>query len=112
MPTVVPPDDIRDEPRGPGSSEATLADAGVIGAPAMVLRRLTLEPGARTEELSRLEGEEFLYVIRGDGNARVADVEFRLEAETVLWLEPDDRRYRLEAGPEGLEVLAARSPGT
>jgi uncharacterized cupin superfamily protein len=109
---IVPPDRVREAPSGEGWSEAVLADADVIGAHAMVLRRLTLEPRARTSERERSSGgEEFLYVIRGDGVAFVGDAGLALAPETVVWLEEPDRSYRLEAGENGLEVLIAHGPG-
>lgn len=109
---IVPPNRVREVPSGEGWSEAVLADAEVIGAPAMVLRRLRLEPGTRTAERGRSgEGEEFLYVIRGDGVAFVGGAGLALAPETVVWLEERDRSYRLEAGENGLEVLIAHGPG-
>jgi len=105
---VVPPDRIRLAPGGDGWYEAVLADAEVIGAPAMVLRLVRIDPGAGTGERARRGSEEFLYVIRGDGAAIVGDATEPLAPETVLWLEEGDD-YRLVAGGEGLEVLIASS---
>jgi hypothetical protein len=49
-------------------------------------------------------------VIGGTGTAIVGDERLPLAPESVLWLESGDR-YRVEAGPDGIELLLAEAPG-
>jgi mannose-6-phosphate isomerase-like protein (cupin superfamily) len=67
-----------------------------------------------TPEQERLrehrDGERFLWVIGGTGTAIVGDEQLPLAPESVLWLESGDR-YRVEAGPDGIELLLAEAPG-
>jgi mannose-6-phosphate isomerase-like protein (cupin superfamily) len=118
---VIRPEDARGDSHGEGWVQTTLADARTFGSPAMVVRRLTIEPGAAGLEVGAhasagagTEAEpgtdEMLYVIRGDGFATLVEEQLPLAPETVLWLEPGDR-YRLRAGPTGLDVLVAWAPG-
>jgi quercetin dioxygenase-like cupin family protein len=110
MPVIIDPKEVNAPQRGEGWSVMTLADGKTIGAPAMVARRWSLEPQARSPEIRHGENEEFLYVIAGSGWAQVGSARFDLEPESMLWLEPGDR-YLLEAGAEGLEVLQSYAPG-
>jgi quercetin dioxygenase-like cupin family protein len=79
-----------------------------LGAVGMELTVLALAPGA-SGSWGPADGERFLYVIRGAGSAEVAREQLRLERESVLWLEPGEDAA-LEAGPDGLEALAASAP--
>jgi quercetin dioxygenase-like cupin family protein len=95
---------------GAGWIETILADPDSIGARAMAARRLQLDPGASTPQGEHRDGERFLYVIGGTGTAIVGDERLPLAPESVLWLESGDR-YRVEAGPDGIELLLAEAPG-
>ncbi|MFQ5860384.1 MAG: AraC family ligand binding domain-containing protein [Dehalococcoidia bacterium] len=110
MSTILRPEDLKIQRQGEGWSETTLADAQVLGAPAMVVRRLSLEPHARGPETVHAEREGLLYVIRGSGVALVGGERLPLEPETLLWLEAGER-YHLEADEQGLEVLQGAAPG-
>lgn len=109
MPKVLEPDDMQTE-TGEGWEVVTLADAGSIGAPAMVARRWNFQPGARGPEVTHGDVDQLLFVIRGGGSAVVDGERMELEAESSLWLEPGER-YRFEAGDDGLEILQGYAPG-
>jgi quercetin dioxygenase-like cupin family protein len=89
--------------------QTTLADRDMLGVEALHVERIKLDPGVHTPAASVLAGEHFLYVIDGSGQARVGPHAFRLEPESILWLEPGDS-YSLEAGADTLEVLLCHSP--
>jgi quercetin dioxygenase-like cupin family protein len=110
MPVIVPAEQTRVTREGLGWQEITLADAAVFGQPAMVARRLILEPGASGPPARHVDADQLLYVIRGHGRAVVDGRDFSLNEESVLWLEPGDR-YHFVAGDEGLEILQAYAPG-
>jgi quercetin dioxygenase-like cupin family protein len=96
--------------QGDGWTEITLADAQIIGAPAMVARRWILAPGATGPEQVQNDVDQLLYVIRGSGLALVNGEEFRLSEESLLWLEPGEHYYFM-GGDEGLEILQGYAPG-
>jgi quercetin dioxygenase-like cupin family protein len=74
----------------------------------LTLERWDLAAGEATGWRDHEAGESFLYVIEGAGVLVLTDDRHGLAPESVVWLEPGDR-YRLEAGPSGLAVLAATS---
>ncbi len=81
----------------------------MLGTEALQVERIRLDASTTTALFSAVEGERFLYVIRGGGNAHVGNEEFPLAPESILWIEADDS-YTLQSGPEGLEVLICRAP--
>ncbi len=110
MPTIIKPEDMSMDREGEGWRQTTLADARTIGAPAMVARRWSFQPGAIGPKLTHGEADQLLYVIRGSGVADVEGERMALETETVLWLEPGEH-YHFEAGENGLEILQGFAPG-
>lgn len=110
MPTITKPEDLDVTRAETGWVEITLADAKTFNHAAMVARRWSFEPHARSPEFKHGGNEQFLYVIAGSGSAQVNGEEFQLSDEAVLWLEPGDE-YHLEAGGDGLEILLAYAPG-
>jgi len=92
-----------------GIARAVLASRATLGSGALQVERVTLEPGARASAAGTPAGENFVYVIRGSGRARVGRQVFELQPESVLWLEPGDS-CSLGAGAEALEVLLCRAP--
>lgn len=110
MPNIVAPENMAVHRQGDGWVELTLADAETFGAPAMVARRWSFEPGARGPKRTQGDVEQMLYVIRGSGVAHVGGRQLQLERETMLWLEPGDE-YQIEAGAAGLEILQGYAPG-
>lgn len=108
MPTIFEPKDLPVTEKN-GVNVATLANQAMLGTKALQVERITLEAGAKSSTFEVFENERFAYVIRGKGQACVAEQEFPLEAESVLWLEKGDAFY-LEAGADGLEVLLCHAP--
>lgn len=94
-----------------GVDRTTLADRDMLGAEALHVERIKLDPGVRSPVISAEAGEHFLYVIRGAGQARVGAHAFPLEPESILWLEAGDT-FSLEAGPGALEVLFCSAPAS
>jgi quercetin dioxygenase-like cupin family protein len=92
-----------------GIARTVLASRATLGSGALQVERVTLESGTRTSASGTPAGENFVYVIRGSGRARVGAQVFELQPESVLWLEAGDR-CSLEAGAEALEVLLCRAP--
>lgn len=109
MPVIVNSEEMITR-RGAGWTEITLADARIIGAPAMVARRWVFEPGAQGPELVQGDVDQLLYVIRGSGLALVNGEEFQLDEESVLWLEPGEH-YCFIGSDDGLEILQGYAPG-
>jgi quercetin dioxygenase-like cupin family protein len=110
MPIIVNTQDVRVTRQGVGWKEITLADAEIIGAPAMVARRWVLEAHAQGPELTQGDTDQLLYVIYGSGNAIVNGEEMPLNKESMLWLEPGEK-YHFLAGKDGLEILQGYAPG-
>ena len=108
MPTIFEPNDlpVRNEE---GVTYTTLANAAMLGADALDVKRIVLEAGKKSEPVSTMEAERFLYVIQGSGQAQVGSETLPLAPESMLWIEPGDM-FTLEAGAEGLEVLVCRAP--
>jgi quercetin dioxygenase-like cupin family protein len=92
-----------------GASQATLANPAMLGTNALLVEHITLEAGARTMPTSAVNAEQFLYVIRGAGQAHAGGQVYPLAPESILWIETSDS-YFLEAGAEQLEVLVCRAP--
>ena len=110
MPTIVNTEDAVVTRQGEGWTEITVANADIIGSPAMVARLWLLEPGAQGPELVQGDVEQLLYVIRGSGSAIVNGDEMVLTTESVLWLEPGEQ-YQFIAGEDELEILQGYAPG-
>ena len=109
MPIIINAADVK-VTRGQGWTRLTVADAEVIGAPAMVTRRWIFEAGAEGPTLEQGDTDQLLYVIRGSGKAMVNGQEMPLTVESVLWVEPGEQ-YQFVAGPDGLEILQGYAPG-
>ena len=110
MPSIIKPEDMQESHAESGWTVRTVTDTEHLGAPAMVARWWTFEPGVQGPERTRGDSDEILYVIRGTGTAVVNDQKFDLEDESVLWLEEDERYYVI-AGEGGLEILQGYAPG-
>ena len=111
MPIIVNTQDTIVTRQGEGWTEITVADAEIIGSPAMAARRWLLKPGARGPELVQGDVDQLLYVIRGSGKAIVDGEEMSLTDESVLWLEPGEQ-YQFVAGENELEILQGYAPGS
>ena len=110
MPTIINPEDMTYIQSDEGWSVRTVADAMYIGAPAMVARWWTLQPGAQIPAQTRGRAHEMFYVIRGTGRAVVDDQTFDVDDESVLWVEENETFYFV-AGENGLEILQGYAPG-
>lgn len=109
MPIIIKTEDVKVS-RGVGWTQLTVADAEVIGVPAMVTRRWIFEAGAQGPKLEQGDTDQLLYVIRGSGKAIVNGEELPLTDESVLWIEPGEQ-YQFIGGENGLEILQGYAPG-
>ncbi len=110
MPIIVNPEDTRLHRQGAGWAATILADEQTIGTPAMVARRWSLQPSARSPVNIHGKVEQLIYIITGEGKAYVNNTIYPLGPETVVWLEPGDQ-YQFEAGEKSLEILQGYAPG-
>lgn len=109
MPIIVNADDVKIK-QGDGWTQIIVADAEVMGVPAMTTCRWVFEAEARGPQLEQGDTDQLLYVIRGSGLAVVNGQEMPLTDESVLWVEPGEQ-YQFVAGAEGLEILQGYAPG-
>jgi hypothetical protein len=110
MPTIYDPKDFSVIKKN-GVNIATLANQAMLGTNALQVEKILLQAGAESASYPPGDGERFVYVIRGKGQANVNERAFPLNAESVLWLETGDTFY-LEAGSDVLEVLFCQAPAT
>jgi quercetin dioxygenase-like cupin family protein len=110
MPTIFEPNDFPVTEKH-GAKIATLANQRMLGTNALQVEKVLLQPGVESASYPPSDGERFVYVIRGQGQAYVNERAFPLSTESVLWLETGDTFY-LEAGSDGLEVLFCQAPAT
>jgi mannose-6-phosphate isomerase-like protein (cupin superfamily) len=108
MPTIFEPNDLPARNKE-GATYTTLANAAMLGADALDVKRIALEAGKRSEPAGAVKAERFLYVIQGSGQAQVGSEAFLLAPESMLWTESGDT-FTLEAGADGLEVLVCQAP--
>jgi mannose-6-phosphate isomerase-like protein (cupin superfamily) len=109
MPILINAEDVK-VAHGEGWTRLTVADAELIGAPAMVTHRWIFEAKAQGPKLEQGDRDQLLYVIRGSGQAIVNGEEMPLTVENVLWVEPGEQ-YQFVAGEDGLEILQGYAPG-
>jgi quercetin dioxygenase-like cupin family protein len=109
MPILVNEEDVKIV-KGEGWTQITVADAGMMGAPAMATRRWVIDAGGQGPHLQQGDTDQLLYIIRGRGKAIVNGEEFPLDTESVLWVEPGEQ-YQFIAGESGLEILQGYAPG-
>lgn len=110
MPTIFESKDLPSTENN-GANVVTLANPAMLGTNALQVEKVMLQPGSESASYPPRDGERFVYVIHGKGQAYVNERAFPLSAESVLWLEKEDTFY-LEAGSEGLEVLLCQAPAT
>jgi quercetin dioxygenase-like cupin family protein len=109
MPIIINKEEVKIS-KGKGWTQITVADAKMMGAPAMVACRWVIEAGAQGPKLEQGDTDQLLYVIRGSGTAVVNGEDMPLNDESVLWLEPGEQ-YQFIAGEDGLEILQGYAPG-
>jgi len=108
MPTIFDPKDLS-MTRQNNVAYTILANSSMIGSDALHIERVTLEAGSHTPPADAIPGEQFIYVVRGAGQAQIGEATYPLEHESILWIESGDA-YSLKAGAEELEVLICRAP--
>ena len=74
----------------------------------MEVKRLILDPNIISPEFTHNDNDQLLYVIKGDGIAKVNSKEFPLDKESILWLESGEK-YHFISGGLGLEILQANT---
>jgi quercetin dioxygenase-like cupin family protein len=115
MPWICTPD-FSDVGNDQGWTSRVWASADVFGQPVPLnVNRWRLDPGARAQGIPLGGTEAFAYVIAGAGTAEAsppggAAEPFALGTESVLWLSAS-AALTVEAGPDGLDLLMARSAG-
>ena len=75
----------------------------------MEVKRLILDPNIISPEFTHNHIDQLLYVIKGDGIAKVNSKDFPLDKESILWLESGEK-YHFISGGLGLEILHATAP--
>jgi quercetin dioxygenase-like cupin family protein len=110
MPTIFDPKDLPVTEKS-RAKIVTLANQAMLGTDALQVEKILLPPGSESASYPPSNGERFVYVIRGRGQAYVNERAFPLSTESVLWLETEDTFY-LEAGSDSLEVLLCQAPAT
>ena len=108
MPTIFEPNDLPVRNKN-GATYTTLANAAMLGADALLVKRVALDVGKSSEPANAVDAERFVYVIKGTGQAQVGSETFPLAPESMLWIESGDT-FTIEAGTEQLEVLVCRAP--
>jgi len=112
MPTIIE-QDAQPVSQGPGWNEVLIAADQLAGEPiSMTAVRYRLEAGGHSRAVAPADEERFLYVVSGSGSALVGEERFELEAESVLWLDPQDPELVLEGGPAGLDAILASAPAS
>lgn len=108
MPAIFEPKDLSVIVKH-GVRTAALANPAMLGTDALQVERIDLEAEGTTSRFQAADSERFIYVIRGSGQAHVAQEILPLQAESVLWLEKEDS-FHLQADAGGLEVLLCHAP--
>lgn len=94
---------------GPGWTEVTCASSALFGSPVpMVARDYSIGPAVTVAQIEITGAEAMGYVEAGSGIAEAGGEQFRLEAESMLWLSGAGL-LTLTAGPDGLKFLLAES---
>ena len=110
MPIIFEPEDLRVIKKN-RARVAVLANSAMLGTNALQVERIDLKESAKTSLFEAVDGERFIYVIRGTGQADIGQEKYPLRSESVLWLEREDT-FLLEAGSDGLEVLLCHAPAS
>jgi len=108
MPTIFDPEDLPLDEKT-GVKIATLANQAMLGTDALQVKHITLEANSKSDLHGAENAERFVYVISGEGQARVGNKSFPLEAESVLWLEKSDS-FHFETEAHELELLLCHAP--
>ena len=89
----------------------SLTDSQKLESPVLVVNRLIFDSNIIGPELTHTEIDQLLYVIKGNGIAKVNNEEFSLKKESILWLETGEK-YQFISGGIGLEILQGYAPAS
>ena len=87
----------------------SLTDSQKLESPVMVVNRLMFDSNIIGPELTHTDIDQLLYVIKGNGIAKVNNEELSLNKESILWLE-NGEKYQFISGSNGLEILQGYAP--
>ena len=111
MPRIIKKEDIQGHPQIPGFQIKSVTETLNQDSKVMEVKRLILDPNIISPEFTHNDIDQLLYVIKGDGIAKVNSKEFPLDKESILWLESGEK-YHFISGGLGLEILQAIAPFT
>jgi|TARA_B110000263_G_scaffold22402_1_gene17473 mannose-6-phosphate isomerase-like protein (cupin superfamily) len=87
----------------------SLTDSQKLKSPVMVVNRLIFDSNIIGPEVTHTDIDQLLYVIKGNGIAKVNNEELSLNKESILWLE-NGEKYQFISGSNGLEILQGYVP--
>lgn len=108
MPRIIKKVDIQGHPQIPGFQIKSVTETLNQDSKVMEVKRLILDPNIISPEFTHNDIDQLLYVIKGDGIAKVNSKEFPLDKESILWLESGEK-YLFISGGLGLEILQANA---
>ena len=108
MPRIIKKEDIQCHPQIPGLQIKSVTETLNQDSKVMEVKRLILDPNIISPEFTHNDIDQLLYVIKGDGIAKVNSKEFPLDKESILWLESGEK-YLFISGGLGLEILQANA---
>ena len=109
MPRIIKKEDIQVHPQIPGFQIKSVTETLNQDFKVMEVNCLILDPNIISPEFTHNDIDQLLYVIKGDGIAKVNSKEFPLDKESILWLETGEK-YHFISGGLGLEILQATAP--
>ena len=109
MPRIIKKEDIQCNPQIPGFQIKSVTETLNQDSKVMEVKRLILDPNIISPEFTHNDIDQLLYVIKGDGIAKVNSKDFPLDKESILWLESGEK-YHFISGGLGLEILQATAP--
>ena len=89
----------------------SLTDSQKLESPVLVVNRLIFDSNIIGPELTHTEIDQLLYVIKGNGIAKVYNEELSLNKESILRLEYGEK-YQFISGSNGLEILQGYAPAS
>lgn len=94
---------------GSGATYRVIIDGRRTGCRNLI-QRVFYYPAGTSAEMRNPDSEDVLYVVSGEGSARIGEREFQLEPDTGA-LVPEGIPYSLRnPGPEPLEIVSVLSP--
>ena len=108
MPRIIKKEDIQCHPQIPGFQIKSVTETLNQDSKVMEVKRLILDPNIVSPEFTHNDIDQLLYVIKGDGIAKVNSKDFPLDKESILWLESGEK-YHFISGGLGLEILQANA---